>query len=255
MEWYGCRSAWSVRGSQADILMVNVVNPDLESSNVMIWAAMNLMPRLLGVLLLTGVLSAGISSATTFLSLIGASVANDCLQSKDKKSITLGRITMVIVAVIVLGLAVFNPPSIFWIMFLGGAVAASSWMPVAVASIFSKRVTKTGAFFGMLFGLLGCFVLKLYSSLSGVTLPVYLDPSIVGIVCNFVALIIGSALTQVTQEEKDARAALFVMPDSEKNPKEMKSTLKWAKASILIGAAVFAVLIIFWIAPYLKYAV
>lgn len=45
------------------------------------------------------------------------------------------------------------------------------------------------------------------------------------------------------------------MPDSEKNPKEMKSTLKWAKASILIGAAVFAVLIIFWIAPYLKYAV
>lgn len=236
-------------------VMVNVVNPDLESSNVMIWAAMNLMPRLLGVLLLTGVLSAGISSATTFLSLIGASVANDCLQSKDKKSITLGRITMVIVAVIVLGLAVFNPPSIFWIMFLGGAVAASSWMPVAVASIFSKRVTKTGAFFGMLFGLLGCFVLKLYSSLSGVTLPVYLDPSIVGIVCNFVALIIGSALTQVTQEEKDARAALFVMPDSEKNPKEMKSTLKWAKASILIGAAVFAVLIIFWIAPYLKYAV
>lgn len=188
-------------------VMVNVVNPDLESSNVMIWAAMNLMPRLLGVLLLTGVLSAGISSATTFLSLIGASVANDCLQSKDKKSITLGRITMVIVAVIVLGLAVFNPPSIFWIMFLGGAVAASSWMPVAVASIFSKRVTKTGAFFGMLFGLLGCFVLKLYSSLSGVTLPVYLDPSIVGIVCNFVALIIGSALTQVTQEEKDARGA------------------------------------------------
>ena len=62
-------------------VMVNVVNPDLESSNVMIWAAMNLMPRLLGVLLLTGVLSAGISSATTFLSLIGASVA----KSRDAK--------------------------------------------------------------------------------------------------------------------------------------------------------------------------
>lgn len=236
-------------------VMVNVVNPELESSNVMIWAAMNLMPKFLGVLLLTGVLSAGISSATTFLSLIGASVANDCMLSKDQKSITVGRITMIIVAVAVLALAVFNPPSIFWIMFLGGAVAASSWMPVAVASIFSKRVTKTGAFFGMLFGLLGCFVLKLYSSLSGITLPVYLDPSIVGIVCNIIALIIGSALTQVTQEEKDARAALFVMPESEKNPKEMKSTLQWAKASILIGVAVFAVLIVFWIAPYLKYAV
>lgn len=237
-------------------VMVNVVYPDMESSsNVMIWAAMNLMPKVLGVVLLTGVLSAGISSATTFLSLIGASVANDCMQSEDDKSIRYGRITMVIVAAIVLVVAVMNPPSIFWIMFLGGAVAASSWMPVAVASIFSKRVTKTGAFCGMLFGMLGCFLLKVYASVSGVSLPVYLDPSIVGIVCNVIALVIGSALTQVTDEEKQARAALFVMPESEKDPAQMKSTLRWTKASILIGVVVFAMLMILWVVPYLNAAV
>lgn len=237
-------------------VMVNVVYPDMESSsNVMIWAAMNLMPKVLGVVLLTGVLSAGISSATTFLSLIGASVANDCMQSEDDKSIRYGRITMVIVAAIVLVVAVMNPPSIFWIMFLGGAVAASSWMPVAVASIFSKRVTKTGAFCGMLFGMLGCFLLKVYTSVSGVSLPVYLDPSIVGIVCNVIALVIGSALTQVTDEEKQARAALFVMPESEKDPAQMKSTLRWTKASILIGVVVFAMLMILWVVPYLNAAV
>ena len=237
-------------------VMVNVVYPDMESSsNVMIWAAMNLMPKILGVVLLTGVLSAGISSATTFLSLIGASVANDCMQSEDDKSIRYGRITMVIVAAIVLVVAVMNPPSIFWIMFLGGAVAASSWMPVAVASIFSKRVTKTGAFCGMLCGMLGCFLLKVYTSVSGVSLPVYLDPSIVGIVCNVIALVIGSALTQVTDEEKQARAALFVMPESEKDPAQMKSTLRWTKASILIGVVVFAMLMILWVVPYLNAAV
>lgn len=237
-------------------VMVNVVYPDMESSsNVMIWAAMNLMPKVLGVVLLTGVLSAGISSATTFLSLIGASVANDCMQSEDDKSIRYGRITMVIVAAIVLVVAVMNPPSIFWIMFLGGAVAASSWMPVAVASIFSKRVTKTGAFCGMLFGMLGCFLLKVYASVSGVSLPVYLDPSIVGIVCNVIALVIGSALTQVTDEEKQARAALFVMPESEKDPAQMKSTLRWTKASILIGVVVFAMLMVLWVVPYLNAAV
>lgn len=237
-------------------VMVNVVYPDMESSsNVMIWAAMNLMPKVLGVVLLTGVLSAGISSATTFLSLIGASVANDCMQSEDDKSIRYGRITMIIVAVVVLVVAVMNPPSIFWIMFLGGAVAASSWMPVAVASIFSKRVTKTGAFCGMLFGMLGCFLLKVYTSVSGVSLPVYLDPSIVGIVCNVIALVIGSALTQVTDEEKQARAALFVMPESEKDPAQMKSTLRWTKASILIGVVVFAMLMILWVVPYLNAAV
>ena len=224
-------------------VMVNVINPDItDSSHVMIWAAMNLMPKVLGVVLLTGVLSAGISSATTFLSLIGASVANDCMQSEGDNSIRAGRITMIIVAAVVLMLAVFNPPSIFWIMFLGGAVAASSWMPVAVASVFSKRVTKTGAFCGMLFGVIGCFTLKMYSTISGVTLPVYLDPSLVGIICNIIALVIGSMLTQVTDEEKEQRAALFIMPESEKDEKEMAKTLRWSKASMFIGVAVFVML-------------
>lgn len=233
-------------------VMVNVVYPDMpDSSNVMIWAAMNMMPKVLGVILLTGVLSAGISSATTFLSLIGASVANDCLQSSDDKSIRIGRVTMIIVSAIVLIVAVMNPPSIFWIMFLGGAVAASSWMPVAVASIFSKRVTKAGAFAGMLCGTLGCFILKVYSSITGVTLPVYLDPSLVGIICNVVALVIGSALTQVTDEEREERTKLFIMPESEKNPKEMSKTLRWALLSIFIGIAVFIMLLVLWVIPYL----
>lgn len=234
-------------------VMVNVINPGMEdSSQVMIWAAMHLMPVIVGVILLTGVLSAGISSATTFLSLIGASVANDMMSLRGKKSIAAGRLAMVIVSAIVLLLAVFNPPSIFWIMFLGGAIAASSWMPVAVASVFSKRVTKTGAFCGMLFGTLGCFGLKVFTSLKGITLPVYLDPSIVGIVCNVVAMFIGSALTQVTEEEKAARAALFVVPETEKKPEDVKRTFVWMKSSLCLGAVVCAVLLIFWVFPYLK---
>lgn len=232
-------------------VMINIVKPDLESSHVMIWAAMNLLPQILGVILLTGVLSAGISSATTFLSLIGSSLANDCLEKKDKSSVKVSRIAMAITSAVVLILAILNPPSIFWIMFLGGAVAASSWMPVAIASILSKRVTKTGAFCGMLFGFLGCFVTKLYASLSGVTLPVYLDGSIVGIVCNVIAMIIGSALTQVTDEEKQTRESLFVIPETEKNEVEVKKTIRWAKSTIGVGVIITICLIAFWVAPYL----
>ena len=45
------------------------INPNISpASTSMIWAAMNLLPKVLGVILLTGVLAAGISSATTFLS-------------------------------------------------------------------------------------------------------------------------------------------------------------------------------------------
>ena len=61
-------------------VMVRLSNPDMaDSSQVLIWAAMNILPTVLGVILLTGVLAAGISSGTTFMSLVGASIANDIL--------------------------------------------------------------------------------------------------------------------------------------------------------------------------------
>ena len=230
-------------------VFVNRVNPDMaDSSRVMIWAAMNMMPKILGIILLTGVLAAGISSATTFLSLIGTSVSLDIIGKKDdRQAIMVGRIAMVAVAVVVLLLATFNPPSIFWIMFLGGAIVASSWMPVVLASVFSKRLTKWGAFAGMLAGFLGCFVLRLYASLSGTSLPVYLDPSVVGIVCNVVAMVVVTALTRVTPEEVEARQEMFVLPESEKDACVVGS----AKRSMLIGVAVTAILLVLWVIPYL----
>ena len=201
---------------------------------------------------LTGVLAAGISSATTFLSLIGASVANDIIGVKSKKSIMAGRIAMVFVSGIVLAVAVYNPPAIFWIMFLGGAIVASSWMPVALACVFSKRLTKTGAFCGMLFGFLSCFALRLYSSLSGVELPVYLDPSLVGIICNLIAMFAGTRLTRVTEEEKQARERMFVIPEEEKDEEEVRKTLKYVRLSPMIGVLVAGTLLVLWAVPYIS---
>lgn len=232
-------------------VMVNNANYMMsDSSRVMIWAAMNILPTVLGVILLTGVLGAGISSATTFLSLIGASFANDVFYSHGKKSISIGRVAMVIVSAAVLAIALLNPPSIFWIMFLGGAMAACSWMPVAFASIFSKRLTKTGAFCGMLFGFLGCFAVKIFATVFNVSLPAYLDPSVIGIVCNIIAMVIGSAVTQVSPEEKKEREKLFVIPEEERNPEGIKKTLKWAKISCFVGAVFLVIMMVSWIVPY-----
>ncbi len=236
-------------GLTAVILRLSVPE-GTDSSHVMIWAAMNVLPTILGVVLLTGVLSAGISSATTFLHLVGASISNDVVRAEGKHSIKISRIAMVCVSLLVLGYALINPPSIFWIMFLGGSMAACSWMPVAVGCIFSKRLTKTGAFCGMLFGMLGCFVMKMYSTIAGITLPVYLDPSLVGMVCNVIAMVIGSALTKVTPEETRAREELFVIPEEEKDQKEIKKTFTWGKATMLLGALVFVLLLVLWIVPY-----
>lgn len=231
---------------------MNIFNPSLESaSHVMIWGAMNILPTLMGVVLLTGVLAAGISSATTFLSLIGSSVANDIFKEKGN-SIRVGRVAMVAVSLVVLLLAVFNPPQIRVILYFGGSIVAASWMPVALSSILSKRVTKTGAFVGMLVGFVGCFAVKLISSLAGLSLPVYLDSTIVGMVLNVIALLIGSALTQVTEEEKVARRKLFIVPESEKNPEEVRKTQNYLIAAIGLGVAIALILAIVWAIPVMK---
>ena len=212
---------------------------------------MNVIPVFLGVILMTGVLSAGISSATTFLSLIGASAANDLAVAQNEKSIRIGRLVMIVISLIVLVCAIANPPAIFVIMFLGGATAASSWMPVAVGCIFSKRMTKTGAFCGMLFGMIGCLTANLVKSIGGVNLPSYLDPAIIGIFCNVIAIFVGSSLTQVTDEEKRAREKLFKIPESECNAAAIRKTLNWSLFSIVVGVLMAAIMLIFWVIPLL----
>ncbi len=232
--------------------LLNVFNPELaDQSHIIIWATQNLVPMALGVLMTTGILAAGISSATTFLSIIGSAVANDLVGEKDdKKKLTIGRISILVAAVIVMLFAYFNPPQVFWIMFLGATVVACSWLPVCIASVWSKRVTKTGAFCGMLFGFLGCGGMKIYTSVAGVSLPVFLDPFFIGIVANIIAMIIGSALTKVTPEEKTQRDELFVIPESEKDPKEIKKTKRTVLTSIILGAVTTVVLLVFWVIPY-----
>lgn len=231
-------------------IYVNIVNPGMEDSSlVMIWASMNLIPTFLGVILLTGVLSAGISSATTFLSLIGASFSNDIFHN-SKNPIRTGRIAMVVVSICVTIFCIVNPPSLFWIMLFGGAMVAASWMPVALGSIISKRLTRQGAFAGMLTGFLVCFGIRLYTALSGASLPSILDHAFVGMICNTIVMIIVSAFTQVSEEEKEARAQLFIIPESEKDPEKIKRTLKVSRLGILVGVVVLVVLLVFWAIPF-----
>ena len=228
---------------------VNLYRPELESaSHVLIWAAMNVLPTLLGVLLLTGVLAAGISSATTFLTLIGTSVAND-IKWKKGKPVYIGRVAMAVTSSFVLLLAVLNPPQIFWIMFFGGAIVASAWMPVALASVLSKRVTRKGAFLGMILGFFGCFVFKVLSNIFEIKLPAILDPVVIGIVLNILGLVIGSASTQVSDEEKKARAKLFVVPEKENNPADIEKTLRYMKLAPWLGVVVIVILLLVWVLP------
>ena len=230
------------------------LNPNIDTPSLsMIWASMNSVPTILGVVMLTGVLAAGISSATTFLSLIGSSIANDVLEIKDdKKRINIGKISIIIASIIILLLAYFNPPNIYVILCLGATVVASSWFPVCVASIWSKRVTKTGAFAGMLSGFIVCSSMKIIMAILGKSLPAYFDPFIFGTLANIIAIIIGSKLTKVTKEEKEELKKLKITPIRELDEEEIKITKRYGILYFALCVVVVLLLLFCWAIPYSK---
>ncbi|MEE0839429.1 MAG: hypothetical protein U0L72_02610, partial [Acutalibacteraceae bacterium] len=144
------------------------------------------------------------------------------------------------------------PPQIFWITYLGATIVACSWLPVALASVWSKRVTKTGAFCGMLVGFVVSAVMKIYTSVADILLPIYFDPFFVGIVAGILAMIIGSAFTKVTDKEKEERALLFIVPEEDKKPSEIKKTKIMIACTIPLGIIVTVLLLILWVIPYLN---
>ena len=75
---------------------VRNINDTLPGSEAMIWAATHVLPPVIGMLLLIGISAAGISSASTFLSLIGFSVVNDILPEaeSDRKKLARSRWAM-----------------------------------------------------------------------------------------------------------------------------------------------------------------
>jgi len=235
-------------------VFTNKLNPGMENpSEALIWASMNAMPAILGIVVLSGVLASGISSATTFLSLIGSNITKDIIKVKSgRREMLLGRLVVLAIGIVICLLCVFYPPEIFWITYLGATVVACSWLPVAIASVWSKRVTKTGAFWGMLVGFVVSAAMKIYTGVMKVTLPIYFDPFFIGLAAGILALVIGSACTKVTEKEKEEREKLFIMPESEKDPKEVKKTKIILVSSIALGAVVTVVLLVLWVIPYLN---
>ncbi|MGL6219072.1 MAG: sodium:solute symporter family transporter, partial [Lacrimispora sphenoides] len=233
-------------------VIIRVCNQTVDPySTVMIWAAKNLMPVMAGILLITGIVAAGISSASTFLSLIGFSTVNDIMGIKDaKKGLKISRITMLIISILVLIVSMFKPPMVWWMTQFSSSIVAAAWAVVAFSSVWWKRITKNGAFYGMLFGFLGSVTTRAYTLIAGVTLPVALDPFWVGIYCSIAGMVVGSLTSQITDVEKHELEKLHIIPEVEKNPEEMRKTKRMGYVLVAGGIILAVALIVFWAVPY-----
>lgn len=212
--------------------MGGIINLELSGieppDSAMIWASLNMLPELLGALMLAGITAAALSSASTFLSLVGFSASNDIgLHERADHHTTLrfSRLMMFVAGAAVLVLALVFPPQIFWLTTFIATVFASSWGPVGIMSIWSKRITEAAAFWGMLTGLLFNVVPKFFEFVGMIRLPSYLDPAILGGVASLVATIFLSRRTQVSRAEADYLAKLHERPAGELGRSRVRTTL------------------------------
>lgn len=231
--------------------LINLANPDIDpSETVMLWAAKNLVPEFLGALLLAGIVAAALSSASTFLSLVGFSVSNDLARANTTPKLGTTRALMGVVAVVILVLSLVLSPSVFWIMLFIGTVFASSWGAVAFMSVWSSRITAAGAFWGLLAGLLGN-VIPAGAEFAGlVSLPSYLNPALLGAVASIVTIFIFADRETPSAEEHQYRQTLHQTPAEDRDRAKTRITLIAPLLLILYGAVMPLLLLRFYVLPY-----
>lgn len=240
---------------------VNLINPDITpADSTMIWVATNVLPTALGAILICGVLAAGLSSASTFLSLVGFSVSHDILgDGTDEGATAIGenrpplraaRIAMLAVGFSVIGLALTLPRNIYWLTHFAGPLFASSWGVVAFMSIWSKRITESGAFWGMVTGFGVNVGMNALSVTDLVEWPVVADPILVGVVSSYVAVRIASKRGDHSIAASTYRDALHHMPAQERDPVAIRQTLVWPKVMVAMGVLIAVAMTLFYALPY-----
>ena len=231
--------------------IVNLVKSDITpSETVLVWAARNLVPEFLGALVLAGIMAAALSSASTFLSLVGFSASNDVVKREKELNLRSIRLIMMTVGAVVLLASFYFPPNIFWLMLFVGTVYASSWGPVGLMSIWSKSITESAAYWGMITGFVFNVAPASLEYLGYITWPSYLHPAIIGTVISLITIGIISKRDTVTEQEVAYRIKLHITPEEDLDARKTKTTMIAPIALILYGCTMPILMVNYYIKPY-----
>lgn len=235
--------------------LINVGNPSIDPpESATVWASLNMLPKILGALMLAGIMAAVLSSASTFLSLVGFSVSNDVGIYKDHddtQKLRFSRIMMLVVGLAALAAALIFPPQIFWLTTFIATIFASSWGPVGLMAIWSKRITEKAAFWGMLTGLVFNVVPKFFEFIGVIDFPSYLNPVIIGGVMSLIVTLALSSKSNVSEEEANYLANLHIRPKEEVGVRRTRITLYAPAAMIFINGLLLPYLLtVYYIGPY-----
>jgi len=239
------------------MLMVNAevskLGPQIPKTDYAIGYLMkNMLPPWLGVVILSGLLAAGISTANVCLLVLAQGVGRDIYQKlinptvTDKKLILVTRI-VVGVATVILGLiAQLKFP---WIIMVGTwaiGSTAPTLLPAALAGLFWRRTTEKAIYHSMLWGLV-VYAVLIFIETQLMTTQAFLKamvlPSILwAVILSGITLLVLTYTTKSTPVQQktwdDLHAKMF--------PKERAhaTTANWVW--MLIPAVIFVVFIIWF---------
>jgi sodium/pantothenate symporter len=232
--------------------IINLANPDIApSETVILWAAMNLVPRFLGALLIAGIMAAALSSASTFLSLVGFSVSNDILGNRwHRQGLSATRWVMGATGLAALAASFIFPPKVFWLMLFIGTVFASSWGPVALMSVWSSRITASAAYWGIVTGFLGNVLPAAAEYLGLVTWPYLFQPVIIGAALSIATILVLSSRGRVSRVERAYRLRLHRVPAGDRDAGKTRVTLLAPWCLVGYGCLIPWLMIHNYVLPY-----
>jgi len=235
------------------ISMINIY-PNMEDpQRVMIWAAYNIAPTLVGMIVMVGIMAAGLSSATTFLSVVGFSITSDVFKVEfkdDKQQLFYSRVTMIVFGLVALVLCLLNLGGVRVITWFASTMIAASWCISAFGSVWSKKLTAKGARWSMAAGLIGFLVARILATFGGVPLQNWLDPFFIGLYLSVIFAYIGTKTSVLTKEEAEYREKLHILPKSETKARDYNIDRGYGYIMIIVGICVTAFLLFGWALPY-----
>lgn len=239
------------------VAMINVYPNLADPQTVLIVAAFEVVPKLIGTLILSGIMAAGLSSASTFLSIIGFSITNDIFSKynkNEKDKLKHSRIVMLIASVISLILAYLGLGGIREISWFSSTIIAASWLVPGIGSIVSDKISATGARWSMIAGFVGFIGSKLlktyYPIIFGNIFVNFLDPFFIGVILSLLACIVGSKKHPVSAEEISYRNELLSIPENEKKLKDYQIDKRYGYILMITGILITILLLKNWALPY-----
>lgn len=239
------------------VAVINV-NPHLEDpQRVLVWASFEVLPKMVGTLLLAGIMAAGLSSASTFLSVVGFSVSSDLIKKEfkdEKEELHFNRIVMLVVGIIALLLAYLGLGSMRVIAYFASTVIAASWAVPAIGSVVSRKLSATGARWSMVAGFFGFIISKCLVGFHVAPfdriLNNFLNPFFVGIYLSILFAVLGSKKYPRSAKEGEYHKQLMVVPRAERVKEDYRRDRVYGYIMVIAGIVTTCILLLGWALPY-----